>query len=133
MLRRGFAILLVLHGLIHLIGFVVPWHLATLAGFPYSTSALWGRLELGATGAQVLGLPWLGLAIAFVVAGVGIWCGSAWAVASSAIAAVVSLVVCALGSPAAAAGLVVNVVVLVADGPGRARVIGRSAERLRLG
>ena len=72
-----------------------------------------------------------GLAVAFVVAGVGIWRGSAWAVASTVTAAVVSLVACALGSPAAAAGLVVNAVVLIADGHERAWVIGRSAERFR--
>ncbi|OGO58015.1 MAG: hypothetical protein A2Z32_06420 [Chloroflexi bacterium RBG_16_69_14] len=130
MIRRAFAIILVLHGLIHLIGFVVPWRFATLDGFPYTTSALWGRLELGATAAQVLGLVWLGQAVAFVVAGVGVWRGSAWAPALAAAAALGSLVVCALGSPGAAAGLVVNIVILIVVGPGRARVLGRpSVER----
>jgi hypothetical protein len=29
------------HGLIHLIGFVVPWQLAAVAGFPYRTTLAW--------------------------------------------------------------------------------------------
>src|SRR5450759_745041 len=35
MIRRIAAVLLALHGVIHLIGFVVPWRIATLEGFVY--------------------------------------------------------------------------------------------------
>ncbi len=37
MVRWVVAALFVLHGLVHLLGFVVPWQLATVAGFPYRT------------------------------------------------------------------------------------------------
>ncbi len=33
MIRRTAAVLLTLHGLIHLVGFVSPWRIATLEGF----------------------------------------------------------------------------------------------------
>jgi hypothetical protein len=59
---------LALHGLIHLIGFVVPSRLAELQGFSYTTTAAWGHIELGEAGARALGLVWLVTAFAFVVA-----------------------------------------------------------------
>ncbi len=107
------ALVLALHGLIHLIGFVVPWRIATLDGFPYATTALWGRLELGASGAQVLGLAWLVVAVAFVAAAVGVGGRRPWAIRLTVLAAVASLAICLLGSPAAFAGVVVNAAILV--------------------
>ena len=112
MLRRLFAVLLVIHGLIHLIGFVVPWRLAELEGFPYTTTAFWDRLELGTTGAQLLGVAWLAIALAFVVAGLGTWTSRSWAMPLTAGAALLSLPVCLLGSPAAILGVVVDVAIL---------------------
>jgi len=116
MLRRLFAALLLVHGLIHLIGFVVPWRIMELDGFPYTTTAFWDRLELGTTGAQLLGVAWLAIAVAFVVAGIGAWRGDAWAMPLAAIAALLSLPVCLLGSPAAILGVVVNALILIVVG-----------------
>lgn len=45
MVRRGVAIFIALHGLIHLIGFAVPWKLAVFDGLPYSTSGVFGLVE----------------------------------------------------------------------------------------
>ena len=60
-MRLAAAALLVLHGLVHLIGFVVPWRLADLTsgGFAYTTTVLAGRLDLGTTGARIVGLLWV--------------------------------------------------------------------------
>ena len=110
------AALLALHGLIHLIGFVVPWGIAQVEGFPYRTSALGGALALGDTGARLVGVAWLVLAIGFLVAALGVWRGAAWAVPVSAVLAGASIVVCALGLPEAVFGIVVNVAVLAAAG-----------------
>ena len=46
MLRTLIAGALGFHGVIHLIGFVVPFRIARLEGFAYTTSAAWGRIEL---------------------------------------------------------------------------------------
>lgn len=102
---------LAVHGLIHLIGFVVPWQLATLDGFPYRTDVL--GADLGATGMRVVGVVWLVLAVGFVVAGVGVVRRAAWALPLTAGLAALSLVVCLLALPAAAAGAVIDVVVLL--------------------
>jgi hypothetical protein len=101
-----------IHGLIHLIGFVVPWNLATVAGFPYRTTALDGAIALGDGGARTVGVVWLACAVGFVIAGFGIWRGEPWALPLTAALAVVSIVVCVLALPEAVAGIVVNVVIL---------------------
>jgi hypothetical protein len=114
MLRRLAASLLAAHGLIHLIGFVVPWRIAQVEGFAYRTTVLGGNVELGATGAQVVGLAWLAIAVGFVVAGIGAWRRVAWALPLTAVLPVGSLVVCVLGLPETAAGIAVNVGILAA-------------------
>ena len=47
MIRLVGAALVALHGLIHLIGFVVPWRIATVDGFPYRVTTLGGLADLG--------------------------------------------------------------------------------------
>lgn len=106
------AVGLAAHGLIHLIGFVVPWRLASLEGFPYRTTVLNGALELGEAGARLVGLGWLAVAVGFLVAAVGVWEGTSWFLPLVAALALVSLGLCILGLPEAAAGIVVNLVIL---------------------
>ncbi len=112
--RRITAAVLVLHGLVHLIGFVVPWRLAQVEGFAYRTTALDGALELGEGGALLVGLAWLAVAAGFVVAGVGVWQARAWAIPLAAVLALASLVVCILGLPETVAGIVLDLAILVA-------------------
>lgn len=101
-----------LHGLIHLIGFVVPWGIARVDGFPYRTTALGGAIALGDAGARVVGVAWLLVAVGFVVAAVALWRGEAWAAPLAAGLAVASILVCALGLPEAGFGILVNVAIL---------------------
>ncbi len=76
MLRLLLGIGLAIHGMIHLIGFVVPWRLVEIRGFEYTTATGWGRFELSSAGAKALGLGWLVGAALFVMAAVGVWLGS---------------------------------------------------------
>src|SRR5688572_20124447 len=111
MIRLILAGALALHGLIHLIGFVVPWRIAALEGFAYTTTALWSRIELGETGAKAVGVAWLVTAIFFLVAAVAVWQESSWAFPFTAGVAVGSLVLSVLGAPTALAGIVVNLAI----------------------
>ena len=61
------AVLLALRGVIHLIGFVVLWRIATIQGYPLRTTAL----ELGDLSGRFVGLVRLVLAMGFVAAGSG--------------------------------------------------------------
>ena len=107
MFRRAAAVFLVLHGLIHLMGFAVSWQLATMQELAYRTTIFDGAFDVGDAGARVLGIAWL-LA-----------------------AAVFSLVVCAAGLPDAFRGLYIDVALvagLVAVGY-RQMGVSRSALR----
>ncbi len=112
MLRIVAAALVAAHGLIHLIGFVVPWGISTVDGFPYRTTALDGAIALGDTGARVLGIVWLACAVGFVVAGLGVWRRASWALPLTAALAVASIALCVLGLPESSAGIVVNGAIL---------------------
>ncbi len=113
-IRRAAAILLALHGIVHFIGFVTPWRLATLEGFTYRTTVLNGAWDIGDAGIQAVGLVWLGVTFGFLVAGYGVWRGERWAVGLTGALAIVSLIVCVLGLPEAVAGVVIDGVILAA-------------------
>jgi hypothetical protein len=110
--RRIAAAVLALHGLVHLIGFVVPWRLAQVEGFAYRTTAFDGVIELGETGALVIGLAWLAIAVGFVIAAVGVWEARAWAIPLVGLLAAASLAVCVMGLPETVAGIVLDVAIL---------------------
>jgi predicted cation transporter len=110
--RRIAAALLALHGLVHLIGFVVPWRVAQVEGFAYRTTAFDGAIELGEAGALVIGLAWLAIAVGFVIAAVGVWQARAWAIPLTGVLAVASLAVCVMGLPETVAGIVLDVAIL---------------------
>jgi hypothetical protein len=112
MIQRTAAVLLALHGVIHLIGFVSPWRIATLQGFAYRTTAFNGGLDIGDVGVRVIGLVWLGLTLGFLAAGFGVWSGVPWAVGLTGVLATVSLIVCVAGLPETAAGVAIDVAIL---------------------
>ncbi len=116
-LVRAIAVIVIAgHGLIHLIGFVVPWRIAVVEGFTYRTAALNETISLGETGAQVVGIAWLVITAGFLVAAVGLWRQEPWAMSLTAVLAVCSLIVCVLGLPETGAGIVVNGVILAVIG-----------------
>jgi hypothetical protein len=112
MIRRGAAALLALHGLIHLIGFVAPWQIASLEGFAYRTTILSGAQEVGDAGVRLIGLVWLGLTLSFLAAASAVWRGKPWAVVLTGVLAIASLIVCIVGLPETAAGVAIDVVIL---------------------
>lgn len=65
------GVVLMAHDLIHLIGFVVPWKIATLESFRYRTNVL-SDVEIGTTGVKALGPFWLVAASGFVIVGVAL-------------------------------------------------------------
>ena len=74
-LRVVASAVLCLHGLVHLLGTAVYFRLAEVPEFPYKTTLLGGRWDLGAAGIRVFGLLWAGTAIGFGIAAVAV-CGT---------------------------------------------------------
>jgi hypothetical protein len=125
--RVALAAAIAAHGLIHLIGFVVPWQVAAVEGFPYRTTVLDGTADLGEIGVRVVGIIWLVCAIGFIVAAVGIVRRTTWALPLTATLAIVSLMVCVAGLPETAMGIAVNVLILGgAAWVARSRTLARS-------
>ncbi len=102
-----------IHGLIHLMGFVTYWQLATINELPYKTALLKGAWEVGEPGIRLFGLLWLAATVAFLVSGVGRVSGQDWWRPLLIATVVFSLVVTALDYDVAYAGVVINVVMLV--------------------
>jgi hypothetical protein len=121
--RRAAAVFFALHGLIHVMGFAAAWQLATLPEIAYRTTALNGVVEIGDTGARLLGVGWLVGAGALLVAAWGTWRNAPWALRGAVVAATVSMLICALGLPDAYWGLALDVAILVGAG---LLVMGRS-------
>jgi len=107
------AIYLIVHGLIHLIGFVTNFQIAEIEEITYSTTVLAGRLEIGDVGTRVLGIAWLLVAVAFVISGVAIFFSPPWWWSFTLAVTGVSLVLSILGWPDARFGVLANVVILV--------------------
>jgi hypothetical protein len=106
------AIILLIHGIAHLVGFVVPWRIAKLEEAPYKTTLMGGRLDVGDAGIRIVGVVWLLIALAFFVSGTALLFLSGWWWSYTLVVAAISLVLCVLGLPDSKFGIPINVVIL---------------------
>lgn len=114
-MRIVLAVLMALHGVAHLVGFVVPWRLAAPpAGVACKTTVLAGRLDLGDAGIRAVGVLWLLLAVAFWGAAAGALMSRSWWVPTAIGVAVASLVLSLVAWPDSRIGVPVNLVIMAA-------------------
>jgi hypothetical protein len=108
-----FACVVIAHGIAHLVGFAVPFGLVANPDLSERTTVLNGALDVGETGAKVIGILWLALALGFFAAGAAILTGRwdpVWMVRLAAL----SLVFCVIGWPDARIGVAVNLAIIAA-------------------
>lgn len=111
-MRIALAVLMILHGIAHLPGFLVPWRLASPEGMQYKTTILAGRLDAGASGIRIIGVLWLLTAIGFVVAGLAaIASYDLWRTLAVGVACI-SLLLSILSLPEAKIGAILNPIIL---------------------
>ncbi len=113
-IRIPLAGVLMLHGLIHLIGTAVYMQLTTLKDFPYKTTVLAGRLDLGVSGTSVFGLLWLVAGAGTALSVIGLLTRVPWAQPVLLAASVLSLVLCVMDWQVAKAGAILDLVILAA-------------------
>lgn len=116
-MRALFAVFLVLHGLAHVVGFLLPWRLVpgpTTAPRPAMNRLFGGRLLLGDVPARMLGVLWLIAGLTFAVIAVAWWRQQSWSGAALVAIVLVSLVLTAVWWPAARIGLALNAGILMA-------------------
>ena len=106
------AIVLFVHAVAHLVGFIVPWRMATFEEIPYKTTLLGGMLNVGVVGIRIVGILWLVTALSFVATGILVLQSHPmWQLITLYLAAF-SLLLCILGWPDSKIGVFVNVVIL---------------------
>lgn len=110
-IRIAVGLYLVVHGFAHLVGFVVPWKIATLEEEPYKTTLICGTIEVGDVGIRIVGFLWLAVAVAFFAAALGSFMLQAWWRPLTFYLSIVSLILCILGLPGAKIGILANVVI----------------------
>lgn len=103
------AIVLVLHGLVHLMGTVTHIKLGTVQGLTYQTTLLGGRWDLGESGIAVYGALWAAAAIGIVMATIAMLFGwDCWKPVLTGVT-IFSLVLTAVDWKAASAGAILNI------------------------
>lgn len=106
------SIVLIMHGLIHLIGTTAYLKLAEIKELPYKTTVLGGRWDLGASGIAVYGALWAVAAVGFIITAVAMIAGWSWWQPVLLGVALFSLVLTALDWGVAYAGVIINIVIL---------------------
>ena len=129
LLSRIFAMFMALHGLVHIVGFSVPWGLGGPRGVGYSTRILNRSIEVGDPAVKLLGFVWLAAAVGFLVVAVMIWRGHPWALRSTFALLTGSLVLCAVDLPGAVMGLVIDIVLLGMLVLASEKLVGRRTSR----
>jgi hypothetical protein len=102
------AVLMILHGMAHMVGFAAPF--GYLKDPPPVNATLLSTIGPG--GMKALGILWFANAIIFVVAGIGLLRHSQWWTTATIAACVLSLVLTATFLPYAKIGLAVDVVLV---------------------
>lgn len=98
------AAAVVIHGLIHLPGFIAYFPLAKMAELPYKTTLLDGRLAIGAAGMRVYSLLWLLAALGLAASSVALVSERSFWAPLMLGAALLSLILCILDGKAAFRG-----------------------------
>lgn len=111
-LSIAIALVLTLHGLVHLMGTVTYLKLGVVQGLAYKTTLLDGRWDLGENGMALYGALWALAAIGFVAGAVALLASSDWYRPLLMGAALFSLALTALDWKVAAAGAVIDAAIL---------------------
>lgn len=111
-MRYALATLMVLHGLGHLPGFLIPWGLVESPAVAARTMLIESAFGAGPTVLKGLGLVWLVLGSAFAVAAYGLAQGAAWWRPVTIKVGAASLIFCIFYLPDTAVGLLVNALLL---------------------
>lgn len=119
------AVILMLHGLIHLMGFVAYWPLKELPEIAYKTTFLDGRLELGSNGTRIYSVLWLVTAVGFVFAGIALVTGWKWRQSLLVAVTLLSSVITVMDWTPAFRSAIINLVILgvILLGPQIAKIL----------
>ena len=104
------AVLLTLHGVAHLVGFLGPWGMAS--NIPLQTTLFAGRFQASDGTLKALGILWLLVGLTFVVCAIGELRHASWWRELTLNAAVLSLLLSISSFPASKIGIPINVAII---------------------
>jgi hypothetical protein len=108
------SIVLILHGVVHLMGTTVYLKLGNVEGLPYKTSLLGGRWDVGSTGIGLFGVLWGIVALGFIASAVAMLMGWEWWQPALIVVTVASLLLTLFDWSSAYAGAILNTLILIA-------------------
>ena len=114
MVRMAAALFLAAHGFAHVIGFLGSWRLGEFRDAPYSTLILGNNVDVGDVGIRIVGLCWLVAAFAFGGAALAVALRRPHWARTVSVVTVGSIAICFVGLPAASAGLLIDLGILMA-------------------
>ena len=112
-MNNAVGLFLTLHGVAHLVGFLIPSKLLVAEDLPFSTRLYFGKIEAGERGVRMLGLIWLALAVGFVLSGIALMGYDYSHLPSLVLLSIISLFLSILGLPFSPIGIFVNAVILL--------------------
>ena len=107
-----FIVILILHGLIHLMGTITYLQLGTFEELAYKTTLLNGSWDVGQAGIAIFGTLWAVAALGFLLAAAALLANWNWARPVLMAVTLFSLVLTILDWNSAFAGIVLNGVIL---------------------
>jgi len=112
-MRIVLVLLLLVHALAHLPGFLVSWQLTSFPELPFRTTIFAGAIDVGRAGIKAVGIGWLLAAVAFGAVALGLLLRWEWWQPLAYIALSASAVLVAAGWPEARLGLLANALIAV--------------------
>ncbi|WP_407356389.1 hypothetical protein [Methanolobus sp. WCC5] len=111
MLLKIAAMIILLHGLIHLVGVITFWKIGLHEH--YSTKVLGGALDIGYRGVYVLGFAWLVATVVYSIVAYGMFSNQDWWQTGLLAAATYSLFLTVLAWKDAIFGSLINLAILI--------------------
>jgi hypothetical protein len=106
------ALILIAHGLIHLMGTIVYMKLGEIPGFNYKTTLLGGRWDLGVDGMRSFGALWIFPTVGFIIIGIALLMNLSWWRSMLVPVTLFSLTLTDVDWNVAYAGLIVDIAIL---------------------
>ena len=111
-MRIALAVFLVLHGIAHIVGFVVPWRIAKMDDMPYKTTIINGKIDVGDVGIRILGIIWLLIALAYFYSGWITYQQFDFWLTYTLVVSVISLAFCIIAVPDSHIGIYINIALI---------------------
>lgn len=108
-----FAAVLAIHGIAHLVGFLVAFRWVHFEEIPYSTTLFDNRIDVGDTGIRIIGMLWLMTALGCFGLATASWFSWDLFVPVTLGLAFFSLALCLAGWPDTVIGTVINGLLIV--------------------